>query len=112
MSKLCPVPNPDRPDDCPKATESEHDMDANRRRWHLDRSVSIGHLITTLTIAASIFIWAMKMETRISLLEQSAVRQVEIDRRQDDTQKESVTVMRDQLRDINSKLDRIIEKGR
>lgn len=41
----------------------------NRRGWHLDKTVSVSHLLTTLTIAASVFVWASRMEQRIVVLE-------------------------------------------
>ena len=41
----------------------------DRRGWHLDKTVSVSHLMTTLTIAASVFVWASKMEQRIVVLE-------------------------------------------
>lgn len=84
---------------------------SDRRHWHLDKSVSVGHLLTTITLAGAVFLWAMKMETRISLLEQSAVRQVEVDQRQDKEADSRSISMRDDLRSINAKLDRIIERG-
>lgn len=43
--------------------------ETERRGWHLDKTVSISHLMTTLTIAGSVFIWASKMEQRIVVLE-------------------------------------------
>jgi len=47
-----------------------YDGDERREKhWHLERSVSIGHIITTLAVASSIMVWAMKMDTRVSVIE-------------------------------------------
>lgn len=91
--------------------EFESEMPHQRRHWHLDKSVSVGHLITTLSLAAAVFMWAMKMETRISLLEQTSVRQLEVDKQQDRNLETQASGTRDDLRLINAKLDRIIESG-
>lgn len=57
-------------------TKAGIDMDSrhvvtepDRRGWYLDKTVSVSHLLTTLTIAASVFVWASKMEQRIVVLE-------------------------------------------
>lgn len=35
--------------------------------WEFDKKISIGHLLTTLTIAVGAFIWASRMEKRIEI---------------------------------------------
>ena len=90
-------------------TPQEHPHE--RRQWHFDKSISVGHILTTVTIAVSVFFWAMRMDTRISLLEQSSVRQIEVDRQQDRNLEIQASGTREDLRLINAKLDRIIESG-
>lgn len=46
-----------------------HVTEPDRRGWHLDKTLSVSHLLTTVAIAGSIFIWASKMEQRILVLE-------------------------------------------
>lgn len=41
----------------------------DRRGWHIDKTVSISHLLTTIAIAGSVIVWANKMEQRLSVLE-------------------------------------------
>lgn len=54
----------------PRRMDSRHVVtEIDRRGWHLDKTVSISHLITTLTIAGSVFVWASNMEQRIVVLE-------------------------------------------
>jgi len=36
-------------------------------RWHLDRRVSVGHLLTTLAVGASALFWLSDVESRVSL---------------------------------------------
>ena len=38
------------------------------RPWHLEKSISVGHIITTVTVALGAIWWAAKLETRIDVL--------------------------------------------
>lgn len=38
-------------------------------KWHLDKRVSVGHIITTVTVAAAAAAWFMYTEARIGVLE-------------------------------------------
>lgn len=40
-----------------------------KQPWHLDRTVSIGHIITTVTVFCSIAAWGLTMDKRVTLLE-------------------------------------------
>lgn len=42
-----------------------------RSRWHLDRRVSIGHLLTTAAVGVSAVLWLSDVEKRVSLNAQS-----------------------------------------
>ena len=35
--------------------------------WHLDKRISISHIVTTLTVAVAIVIWLMRLESAVSL---------------------------------------------
>lgn len=85
------------------------DMESNRRKWHLDKSFSISHLITTLMIAASVALWAMNMDKRVALLEMSVQNQTRVDEKQDRERQDQALQWRDELKGINAKLDRLIE---
>lgn len=45
------------------------------RRWHLDRTLNIGHLLTTLVVAGSVFIYASNMDRRVAVLEERLAAQ-------------------------------------
>jgi hypothetical protein len=38
-------------------------------RWQLDRHISLGHLLTTATVAVAIMVWMFKLEGRVSVVE-------------------------------------------
>lgn len=73
------------------------------REWHLDKTVSVTHLISTIAAVVTVSAFLMKQDTRISLLEQNAVAQ------QRDVA-DFKTVVRGDLQSINAKLDRLIER--
>ena len=39
-------------------------------KWHLDKRVSVGHLITTLAIVGAAALWMIRLEGRIDLADQ------------------------------------------
>ena len=81
-----------------------------QRGWHLDKTVSISHLLTTLLIVISAITWAMGVDKRISQTEITVKylsgRQSESSQKVEDLRKE----IKYHLRDISKKLDRLIEK--
>lgn len=44
-------------------------MSEDQRSWHLDKSVSIGHIVTTLVAVGAFVAWAMRQENRIATVE-------------------------------------------
>ena len=103
-------------------------MTDNRRQWHIEKSVSIGHLLTTATLFIAGAIWFAKNESRMTTMEanalylESRVSSVELRLlRQGDTfaltlekmrveQREDYKSISDQIRElhtlINDKADR------
>jgi hypothetical protein len=84
--------------------------------WHLDKRLNVSHLVATATLIAGLFMWSGKIDTRIALVEQSQSQaqtaQRLIDVRQDDDMRAAVLSVKSEMRDINSKLDRLIEGKR
>lgn len=83
--------------------QEERQEDRRAKHWHFDRTISIGHLITTLTIGGSVLIWAMHMETRVVVLENMAAYGKE-------TNAKIERDVRDRLGDVNAMLIRIESK--
>lgn len=81
----------------------------DKRSWHLDKTISVGHLVSTLVIAISIFSWAVTLDKRV---EQNSIAIVHLKEQQANEQKrlqELRQEIKQDLRDINQKLDRLIE---
>ena len=85
-------------------------VEVDRRHWHLDKTISVGHLLSTLIIAISIFSWASSLDRRV---EQNAQNVVFLGEKIDRDRQELARV-RDQVstnyREMNRKLDRILER--
>lgn len=67
--------------------------------WHLDKRLNVSHLITTLLLVVATFTYANGIDKRISILEES--------KRYQEATNAQVT---QELRSINAKLDRLIER--
>lgn len=61
------------------------------KSWHLDKTISIGHILTTLSVAGSLIVWGLTVDKRVTVLETASVFNTEAHKRMDDTLKESVT---------------------
>lgn len=81
--------------------------------WSFKKEIQIGHVITTLTVAFSAFVYVTKIENRVSLLESQAMsasmQQRDRDERQDKANTEMMNMLRTQLERMELKIDRLTE---
>ena len=77
--------------------------------WHLDKKVNVSHIIATLMLAAAIFTWGSKIEQRVALVEASAQRQEQVDVAQNAESRRYAAEMRDDIRELSRKMDKLIE---
>tara|TARA_R110000744_G_C19174565_1_gene542021 strand:- start:523 stop:795 length:273 start_codon:yes stop_codon:yes gene_type:complete len=79
------------------------------KEWHLDKSLSVGHILTTAILFASAISAFYSLSTRLSVVEDRIIsileNQVRIDAAQDANLTQFRTDMRDMTVDLNSKLD-------
>lgn len=80
--------------------------------WHLKREIQLGHIVLTLTVAASAVLYISKIEQRLALLEHQSQTQRERDERQDKAVAEALHLIRAQLERIDGKLDALAERAR
>ena len=85
-------------------------MENDRRSWHLDKTVSIGHILSTLIIALSVFSWAMAIDKRVEQNAQKIVFLEKNHKRLEDRFDATRNEIRQDLRAIHTKLDRLIER--
>lgn len=90
--------------------------DENPSGWHFKKEVQLTHLLSTLTIAVGAVMYIGRIDQRIALVEATLAQQAQVqrdrDERQDRAASDAVSLVRGDIREVNSKLDRLIEKGR
>lgn len=92
--------------------------DERNRHFSLDPTVNIGHILTTLTMAAAIFAWGNAMDRRMAILEEKAHTQEKRDAQQDTTAASALLLLRSdfadlrgEVRETNRKVERYIESN-
>ena len=78
--------------------------------WHLDRKVSITHIISTVMVIASLFVWGGGIERRIDLNAKDIEQVREMQNRNWQANKEAWRELKSSLNKMNNKLDRLIER--
>lgn len=81
-----------------------------RRKWHIKKEISLGDLIAFASAALAVVYAYTTLDKRISLLESATVSQVVKDDRQDSEALRYQARIDESLRDMNRKLDRLIER--
>ena len=83
--------------------------DPDRRGWHVQKGVDAIHVLTTFVFIIGGFWFLAGQDKRISNLELSAQYAQESSVSQQQRTEKKLTELKSNLRDINSKLDRLIE---
>lgn len=93
-------------------------MEHDRRKWHFDKSLNIGYLLTTFAMVMSVAYSAHLMSVRQALTEQT-IETIQMDRkvskesqmlrdtRQDADLTKEVIEIKEAIKDMNAKLDRM-----
>lgn len=83
----------------------------NEDSWHLDKKVPLS-LIVALLIQSGMVIWAVAdIKKDVESLKLQVRVQEKRDDRQDLDMKEAMSLLRESLGTLNSKMDRLIERG-
>lgn len=77
--------------------------------WHLDKNVPITIIVTLLLQSAGGLWFVSKLDSRIEYLERARLEQQNVDAAQDTRLNDTVRTIREDVRDLNSKIDRLIE---
>lgn len=70
--------------------------------WHIEKSVSVGHILTTVIIAASVFMYFGELDKKVSA-NQQAIEFIKEQRAED------LRRIEKNLDGINKKLDKLIQ---
>jgi hypothetical protein len=84
--------------------------DQPAKKIRFDGTINLGHIISAITVLMGIMAgWAM-MDKRVVVLEEARLMQAQIDKRQDETLSDMRRMMREDMRDVNNKLDRLLDR--
>jgi hypothetical protein len=79
-------------------------------RWHLDRRVSVGHIVTTILVAVSAAVWMMRLESHI-LAQSARIDWIEQAVKEDQVEiKSTLRRIWDTLRRVEEKVARKVDK--
>ena len=95
------------------AEEDSKMLNSNSGAWHLDKSLSVGHFLTTIVLCAAATSAFYGVTERLSVVEDRIItileHQTRIDAAQDAQLMQFRVDMRDMTTDLNNKLDTIID---
>jgi len=84
---------------------------AAKESWHLDKKVPIALIVAMLTQFAGVVWFIGQLAKDIELLKADTAVLHQRDNQQTDSLKEALRLMQDQFQRLDSKLDRLIERG-
>lgn len=73
-----------------------------------DPTINLGHVLTFAGFMVTGFAAYGVVDKRVAVLEEARISQVQVDRRQDDGTSEMKRTNREDFKDINYKLDRLL----
>lgn len=80
-------------------------------QWHLDKKVPLS-LIFAMLVQAAMVIWAIAdIKKDVEVLKAAMVQQIDRDNRQDRAGAEAVALVREDLREVKSMLQKLLERN-
>jgi hypothetical protein len=80
----------------------------NQKRWHLDKTVNVGHILTTFLIAGSLFAYANHMDRRVTMLEERMSSQQQTNMLTQDAVKELAREVKDEIRGLRTDIIQVM----
>jgi hypothetical protein len=87
----------------------DHEEPRKKGGWHLDKTVSLTHLFSTVAAIATLIVLGAQFDKRLTLVEQSMIILRDTDMRHEKEAADFKLEIRDVAVKINDKLDRLIE---
>ena len=79
--------------------------------WHLSKSVPITLIVAIIAQTVSLVWFISKIDSRITTLENTVILQRERDNTQDLAAREALSSLRNDIKELDRKLDRLIERA-
>ena len=83
-------------------------VEPDRRHWHLDKTLNVSHLLTTVVIAGSLFAYANNMDRRVAILEEKMQVQAQENSRSAAEVRELAADVKHELRLLRTELMRMM----
>ena len=80
----------------------------DRCHWHLDKTLNVSHLLTTVVIAGSLFAYANNMDRRVAILEEKMQVQAQENMRSSAEVRELAADVKHELRLLRTELMRLM----
>lgn len=80
--------------------------------WHLDKKVPLSLILAMIVQVAMVIMAIADIKKDVEVLKAQVIVQGGRDIRQDSDMREAMTLLRSSFNELNSKLDRIIERSR
>jgi hypothetical protein len=87
-------------------------MNSTPGGWMIDKRVQISHILGTLILCLTGLFYVTDTRKEVDILKSKQEIQSAVDMSQDQNVKDAARELREQLRRIDDKLDRIIERGK
>ena len=82
------------------------------RGFEFSRKLDWSHLLLTIATLAGMFVWAMSQERRVTTIENNSENTKALQKSYEDRLVSTREEMKQDLREINAKLDRLVERKR
>ena len=81
----------------------------DKRGFHIEKSISIGHILTTFGLVIAAFTWTTQVDKKLAVHDVQIIQIQDQNKLQQDEARTSRAEILNQLQSINDKLDRTIE---
>lgn len=102
------------PNECPMENEcaSVKAESFRHKAWHLDKTVSVGHIFTTISAMALFIGWAVILDRRITTLEIHDMQNTKDHREENGDLKERLNELKSELKEQRKMLERLLVQGK
>lgn len=85
-------------------------MADSKEHFHMDRTVNIGHILTTITLAVTALMYVTTMDKRMAVLEAKTVAQADVIVQLQQAQRDGTREVRDEIRGLRGELMDVLRK--
>lgn len=82
---------------------------SNQRKWHVDKTLNVSHIVATLMIAGTLFGFVSRMDQRVTILEERLAAQTNRQDQAINDLKEITRDLRDEFRGLRIEIMRAVQ---